>query len=110
MGASKAAAVDRIDAFEVLTQLTKRTAHFAYIVFLRRQEGLATTSARIAEHFKDCTEHAAAAALHEAADAGALKAEGDEWRVTPGGVAVFRIHFTGWSDQFDAEAEERGMS
>lgn len=104
-----ASAIDRIDGFEVATRLTKRTLQFAYMVFLRREQGQETATGEIAKHFKDCTDHFAAAQLHQAADAGALKQDGEEWRVTPEGVAAMRIGFKGWSDQFDAEAEERGM-
>lgn len=102
--------VDRIDGFEVLTRLTKRSVQFAYIVFLRREQNLLTTNADVAGYFKDCTEHLAGSKLHAAADAGALRQDGDEWRVTPEGVAAMRIHFMGWGDHFDAEAEERGLS
>jgi hypothetical protein len=105
-----ASPVDRIDGFEVLTRLTKRSVQFAYMVFLRREQGLTATNGDVAEHFKGCSEHLAASNLHEAADAGALRQDGDEWRVTPEGVAAFRIHFTGWGEQFDAAAEERGLA
>jgi hypothetical protein len=104
-------ATDAKDGWDVLTRSTQRTIQFAYILFLRREEGLSASSADIAGHFKDCSTDLAASVLHEAADISAVRHGDDgEWHVTPEGLAAMRAHFKGWAEKFDSPAEERGLA
>jgi hypothetical protein len=75
-------AADRIDGFEALTRLTRRSVHFTYVVFLMRLEDKATSAAAVAKKFSECSEH----------------------------LAAMRIHFSGWSDRFTEADEAKGLS
>src|SRR4029077_16325176 len=103
------ATTDPAEMLDVLTKLTRRSIRFAWVVFQLRVNDEPATTEKVAERVEGCSFHLAASALHDAADAGALTQGDGGWHVTDEGLSAMRVHFVGWSDHFDADAEMRGL-